>query len=81
MGALWKQEDGLKHSLSELDRATTDNLKELTDAGEALLQKRVSRVDLDTGKFIPCSEKTNEEALKEYAFSWTTIWCIYLLCE
>lgn len=61
------QEDGLKHSLSELDRATTDNLKELTDAGEALLQKRVSRVDLDTGKFIPCSEKTNEEALKEFA--------------
>ncbi|CAH1449496.1 unnamed protein product [Lactuca virosa] len=61
------QEDGLKHSLSELDRATTDNLKELTDAGEALLQKRVSRVDLDTGKFVPCSEKSNEVALKDFA--------------
>lgn len=61
------QADDLKHTLSSLDRATNENLKELSEAGEGLLQNNVSRVDLQTGKFVPFSKKTNEEALKDFA--------------
>ncbi|KAL4564415.1 hypothetical protein LXL04_028479 [Taraxacum kok-saghyz] len=61
------QADDLKHTLSSLDRATNENLKELSEAGEGLLKKNVSRVDLQTGKFVPFSKKTNEEALKDFA--------------
>ncbi|CAH1449495.1 unnamed protein product [Lactuca virosa] len=61
------QEDGLERTLSSLDRATKDNLEYLIEAGEGLLKKKVSRVNLETGKFVPYSEKTNEDALKEFA--------------
>ncbi|CAI9293795.1 unnamed protein product [Lactuca saligna] len=61
------QEDGLEGSLSSLDRATNDNLKYLIEVGEDLLKKKVSRVNLETNKFVPYSEKTNQEALKDFA--------------
>lgn len=61
------QEDGLENTLSALDSATKNNLEELSAAGEGLLKKEVSRVNLETGKFVPYSKKTNEEALKDFA--------------
>ncbi|XP_023739614.1 patatin-like protein 2 isoform X2 [Lactuca sativa] len=61
------QEDGLEGSLSSLDRATNDNLKYLIEVGEDLLKKKVSRVNLETNKFFPYSERTNQEALKDFA--------------
>ncbi|KAI3496307.1 hypothetical protein L1887_38664 [Cichorium endivia] len=61
------QEDCLESTLSSLDRATKDTLEELTEAGEGLLKKKVSRVNLDDGKFVPYGEKSNEEALRDFA--------------
>ncbi|CAH1449492.1 unnamed protein product [Lactuca virosa] len=61
------QEDGLERSLLSLDRATKDNLEYLVKVGESLLKKKVSRVNLETGTFIPYREKTNGEALQDFA--------------
>ncbi|KAL7593390.1 hypothetical protein Lser_V15G33533 [Lactuca serriola] len=61
------QEDGLERSLLSLDRATKDNLEYLVKVGESLLKKRVSRVNFETGTFIPYREKTNGEALQDFA--------------
>lgn len=77
---LWTQEDGLERSLSSLHRATKHNLERLIETGERLLKRKVSKVNLQTGNFEPYSEKTNEEALKEYASSSIVIGFIYLLC-
>lgn len=59
------QEDGLERTI--LDRATEENLECLKKAGEGLLKKNVSRVNLETGDFEPYSKETNEEALIEFA--------------
>ncbi|KAL8222973.1 hypothetical protein R6Q57_020372 [Mikania cordata] len=61
------QEDGLEHTLSPLDRATSENLDCLLNAGENLLTKKVSTVNLEDGKFVPYRMETNAEALKEFA--------------
>ncbi|KAJ0592157.1 putative galactolipase [Helianthus annuus] len=63
------QEDGLERTLSPLDRATDENLKSLMKAGEKLLDKKVSTVNLENGKFefIPDRNETNSEALKKFA--------------
>ncbi|KAJ9550664.1 hypothetical protein OSB04_014709 [Centaurea solstitialis] len=59
------QEDSLGRTI--LDRATEENLECLKKAGERLLKKEVSRVNLETGDFEPYSEETNEEALIKFA--------------
>ncbi|XP_024959542.1 patatin-like protein 2 [Cynara cardunculus var. scolymus] len=59
------QEDGLGRTI--LDRATQENLDCLKKAGEGLLKKKVSRVNLETGDFESYSKETNEEALIEFA--------------
>ncbi|KAI3754751.1 hypothetical protein L1987_54541 [Smallanthus sonchifolius] len=61
------QEDGLERTLSPLDRATKENLECLIEAGERLLTKKVSTVNLENGKFIPYRNETNAEALIEFA--------------
>ncbi|KAM0014201.1 putative galactolipase [Helianthus debilis subsp. tardiflorus] len=63
------QEDGLERTLSPLDRATDENLKSLMKAGEKLLEKKVSTVNLENGKFefIPDRNETNSEALRKFA--------------
>ncbi|XP_062157622.1 patatin-like protein 2 [Alnus glutinosa] len=61
------QDDTLKGEISSVDVATTKNLDDLVKAGEALLKKPVSRVNLETGIFEVANHETNEEALKRFA--------------
>ncbi|XP_011629237.1 patatin-like protein 2 [Amborella trichopoda] len=62
------QDDTLMGDTSSTDIATDKNLKELVKVGEGLLQKPVSRVNLETGKFEPVpNEGTNEQALVRFA--------------
>ncbi|KAL4196944.1 hypothetical protein AMTRI_Chr04g185650 [Amborella trichopoda] len=62
------QDDTLTGDTSSVDIATEKNLKELVKVGKELLQKPVSRVNLETGKFeaVP-NEGTNEQALIRFA--------------
>ena len=61
------QEDGLESTLSSFDKATPKNLKYLVAKGEGLLEKKVSTVNLENGKFEPPPnmDKSNAEALAE----------------
>ncbi|KAF6143946.1 hypothetical protein GIB67_017554 [Kingdonia uniflora] len=61
-------DDTLTGALSSVDIATKKNLKDLVNIGEGLLQKPVSRINMDTGIFEPSkTEGTNEQALKRFA--------------
>ncbi|XP_010548411.1 PREDICTED: patatin-like protein 3 isoform X2 [Tarenaya hassleriana] len=61
-------DDTLKGDLGSVDMSTDKNMKGLVEVGEALLKKRVCRIDLDTGRYKPISEiVTNEEALRKFA--------------
>ncbi|KAJ4701791.1 Patatin [Melia azedarach] len=63
------QDDTLSGIVSSVDIATEKNLEDLAKVGEGLLKKPVSRVNLETGVFEPCSKanETNEEALIRFA--------------
>lgn len=60
------QDDTLSGNLSSMDFATKDNLNNLVKIGQQLLQKPVSRINLDTGEYEPLDESagTNMDALK-----------------
>ncbi|CAL9228230.1 unnamed protein product [Arabidopsis halleri] len=61
-------DDSLKGDLGSVDISTEENMEGLVEVGEALLKKRVSRVNLETGHYQPISENvTNEAALKRFA--------------
>lgn len=60
------QDDALTGLVSSVDVATKKNLDDLVKVGEELLNKRVSRVNLDTGLFEPSNSETNAEALTRY---------------
>lgn len=51
--------------LSSVDISTKENLENLVKAGEKLLKKPVSRVNLETGDYEIVGKKSNEEALTE----------------
>ncbi|KAF7829746.1 patatin-like protein 2 [Senna tora] len=60
------QDDTLMGTVSSVDVATKENLDKLSQIGEKLLKKPVSRVNLETGQFEPMENGgTNEEALKK----------------
>ncbi|KAG8057023.1 hypothetical protein GUJ93_ZPchr0002g26118 [Zizania palustris] len=64
------QDDTLQGTLASLDVATRDNLEKLANVGEMLLNKPVSRTNLETGHMVPAcndSEMTNKEALRRFA--------------
>ncbi|GMI91179.1 PHOSPHOLIPASE A 2A, PATATIN-LIKE PROTEIN 2, phospholipase A 2A [Hibiscus trionum] len=61
------QDDTLSGTVASVDIATKENLEELVKVGENLLKKPVSRVNLETGKFEPINEGTNEETLVRLA--------------
>ncbi|XP_068641241.1 patatin-like protein 1 [Aristolochia californica] len=62
------QDDMLTGDSSSADIATKENLENLVRIGERLLQKPVSRMNLDTGILNPIeNEGTNEEALIRFA--------------
>ncbi|MBA0828086.1 hypothetical protein Goarm_012808, partial [Gossypium armourianum] len=57
------QDDTLSGAVTSVDISTKENLENLVKLGEELLKKPVSRVNLETGKFEPVDQGTNEEAL------------------
>ncbi|CAD5181227.1 unnamed protein product [Musa acuminata subsp. malaccensis] len=61
------QDDTLEGPLSSVDISTKENLENLVKAGEKLLKKPVSRVNLETGDYEIVGKKSNEEALTEFA--------------
>lgn len=53
---------------SSVDVSTEENLKRLVEIGKEMLEKPVSRVNLETGKYETAEgEGTNAEALTEFA--------------
>lgn len=62
------QEDTLSGTESSVDVATNENLNQLLKIGEKLLQKPVSRVNLETGLFESIENGgTNADTLKKFA--------------
>ncbi|CAA6674812.1 unnamed protein product [Spirodela intermedia] len=61
------QDDTLSGDASSVDIATKENLGKLVKIGEDLLDKPVSRVNLDTGRNEPVGAEKNREALKRFA--------------
>uniref|UniRef100_A0A1D1XY16 Patatin n=1 Tax=Anthurium amnicola TaxID=1678845 RepID=A0A1D1XY16_9ARAE len=63
------EEDTLTGDVSSVDISTNENLENLVTAGENLLKKPVSRVNLEKGVFeqVENGEGTNEEALTRFA--------------
>ncbi|EEF38752.1 patatin-like protein 1 [Ricinus communis] len=62
------QDDTLSEESSSVDKATQKNLEELVKIGERILQKPVSRINLDIGILEPVENGgTNEEALIRFA--------------
>ncbi|XP_059636653.1 patatin-like protein 2 [Cornus florida] len=57
------QDDTLNGTVASTDVATKQNLDDLVKAGDELLKKPVSRVNLETGVYEPSNHGTNEEAL------------------
>ncbi|XVE82751.1 hypothetical protein DITRI_Ditri16bG0031000 [Diplodiscus trichospermus] len=62
------QDDTLTGDARFMDLATEANMKNLVEIGTRLLKKRVSRVNLDTGRYEEVEGKpTKEEALADFA--------------
>ncbi|XP_058772793.1 patatin-like protein 1 [Vicia villosa] len=63
------QDDTLKGELASVDISTKDNLNNLKKAGENLLKKNISRVNLDSGIYeaVPDKDTTILEELKRFA--------------
>eukprot|EP00253_Pinus_taeda_P010802 PITA_10802 len=62
------QEPELEFKRIALDLSTPENLQALKAIGIKLLDKRVSRVDIHTGRYEPVDpERTNREELKSFA--------------
>lgn len=62
------QDDSLEGDTSSVDIATKKNMEALIEIGNGLLQKKVARVNIDTGMYETVEgEGTNEEALKRFA--------------
>ncbi|EXC24872.1 Patatin group A-3 [Morus notabilis] len=62
------QYDTLTGNESSVDVSTEENLKRLVEIGKEMLEKPVSRVNLETGKYETAEgEGTNAEALTEFA--------------
>ncbi|KAF4380762.1 hypothetical protein F8388_017116 [Cannabis sativa] len=62
------QDDTLVGAESSVDVATTENLQRLVEIGNKLLEKPISRVNLETGKYQPIQgEGTNAQALTHFA--------------
>ena len=62
------QDDTLTGDASSVDIATVENLERLEEIGKELLEKPVSRVNLETGKYEELvGEGTNRGALTQFA--------------
>ncbi|GMH13841.1 hypothetical protein Nepgr_015682 [Nepenthes gracilis] len=61
------QDDSLCEAFASTDCTTKENLEGLVKVGHELLKKRVSCINLATGRYEPISEHSNEEILKRLA--------------
>jgi predicted acylesterase/phospholipase RssA len=62
------QDDSLNGDTASVDIATKENMEALIKMGDKLLQKKVARVNIDTGRYeFVHDEGTNEEALARFA--------------
>ncbi|KAH0451567.1 hypothetical protein IEQ34_018866 [Dendrobium chrysotoxum] len=62
------QDDTLTGDASSMDISTEKNLKELVKIGESLIEKPLSRVNVDTGAYEPVKGGgTNKHALSKFA--------------
>ncbi|KAK0606329.1 hypothetical protein LWI29_036606 [Acer saccharum] len=62
------QDDSLSGDAASVDIATNENLKKLAEIGKDLLKEPVSRIDVETGRFLNVEgEGTNEDALTKFA--------------
>lgn len=61
------QDDTLSGDAASVDVSTAANLNNLVKIGEDLLEKPVSRVNLDTGRYEPAGQEKNMDALKRFA--------------
>ena len=62
------QDDSIDVHNASVDLATKKNMEALIKIGDELLKRKVSRVNIDTGKFeVVEDEGTNEEALVRFA--------------
>ncbi|KAJ0592165.1 putative galactolipase [Helianthus annuus] len=61
------QEDKLERTVFPLDKATKENMDRLIDIGKSLLEKKVSIVNFEDGRMVPCRNKTNAKALEKFA--------------
>ncbi|KAI3669859.1 hypothetical protein L6452_41308 [Arctium lappa] len=62
------QEENLTGEATQMDISTIENMRALEDIGKRLLNKNVSRLDLETGILEPVEgEGTNAEALTRFA--------------
>ncbi|XP_062102086.1 patatin-like protein 3 isoform X2 [Humulus lupulus] len=65
------QDDNLMGDEASVDISTEENMERLVEIGEKLLEKSVSRVNLDTGRYEVIKEEegegTNAEALSRFA--------------
>ncbi|KAM0036529.1 hypothetical protein Hdeb2414_s0014g00427491 [Helianthus debilis subsp. tardiflorus] len=50
-----------------LDKATEENMDRLINIGKSLLEKKVSTVNFEDGRMVPCGKETNAKALEEFA--------------
>lgn len=62
------QDESLTGDQKEMDISTPENMKVLEDIGKRLLEEKVSRLDLDSGRFLAVEgEGTNADALARFA--------------
>ncbi|KAI3768373.1 hypothetical protein L2E82_18994 [Cichorium intybus] len=61
------QEENLTGDQTSVDISTMENMKALETIGKKLLEKNVSRLDVETGKIKDVREGTNAEALTHFA--------------
>lgn len=70
------QDTALTGDTLYMDKATPENLKNLVEVGKKLLEKPVSRINLETGLYEDCNEnKTNKEALTRYKHIILVLFC------
>ncbi|XP_022027971.1 patatin-like protein 1 isoform X2 [Helianthus annuus] len=65
--ALNNPEHCLDSKLSQLDRATKENMEGLIEVGKRLLTSKVSTAKLEQDRFVPWSNETNAEVLIQFA--------------
>ncbi|KAJ1255692.1 hypothetical protein BS78_K170700 [Paspalum vaginatum] len=61
------QDNNLRGDAAALDVATPENMDNLIGIGNRMLEQRVSRVNVETGKYEEVEERTNAEALANLA--------------